>query len=510
MKALIAEDELCLANNVKRFLEQEEFGLDRFDVVDVVGNGAAALQLIDNEYDVVILDIILPEVYGTHVIEALNRVPPHKRPRVVLITAYPGVLETARIAVKMGVHALLRKPFELPDLIEVIRELLASRRQLLDLERRNARPQCHWALTLSEEGGTAFIQVRGRLNYASSCTSPWTKWDSLSLGHLADITGEMLRSSGPFHHYWISQAKITGTNLFERLFVGNIQQSYIAAGNAVLHGHDLHLTFVGPRQSLRLPLEFLNDGVDYLVLRHPMRRVATGIHSRGNTNLSSLLAELAEKREKLRVLLVASSTEPRIDGVDEEVAALYERLKGIARERCTIDYLPSERATYDEMVSRLKDCRYHVLHYAGHGYHDIRSPEKSSLFFWEKQGRSGNVKALSVDTLKNALRLKGHDLRFVYLSCCSGAATSDESKLLSDDFLGLADGLIATSVPAVLGFRWPVSDVGAMKMALSFYTSLFDQGELDAALFDARCEFAGSDDSSGAGDWLSPILIAQG
>src|SRR2546428_392729 len=156
-------------------------------------------------------------------------------------------------------------------------------------------------------------------------------------------------------------------------------------------------------------------------------------------------------RENLKILLVATNTPPLLDSVEEEVAAINAHLKTILpANRFIIDYLPTEVATYDEIIARLKGCRYHMIHYAGHGQHDERFPERSCLFFWEKKGSQGNIKSLPVNTLRNTLRLKGHDLRFIYLSCCYGTATSSQLALLNDNFLGIADGLIFTGVPSVL------------------------------------------------------------
>jgi CHAT domain-containing protein len=315
------------------------------------------------------------------------------------------------------------------------------------------------------------------------------------------------------HRYAKSHAKNLGGNLFEKLFVRNIQESLVAASNIVSYDHDLKLTFVGPRHSLKLPLEFLYDGTDYLILKHPMKRFVTGIHSRRNKKFSHLLGELQERRERLRILLIASNTIPRIDSVDAEVEAIYRLLSPIQmpfHSHLIVDYLPTEEATYDAVMDRLKGCKYHIMHYAGHGHHDENFPEKSCLYFWEKRNREGKPRPLSVNTLKNTLLMKGHDLQFVYLSCCFGMATSHQDNLVNDNFLGMADGLIMAKVPSVLGFRWPVSDSGARELALTFYESLFDQGDLDTALFNARCQVAGSEEDQNVGDWLSPILIVQG
>jgi CHAT domain-containing protein len=98
------------------------------------------------------------------------------------------------------------------------------------------------------------------------------------------------------------------------------------------------------------------------------------------------------------------------------------------------------------------------------------------------------------------------EARFVYLSSCYGTAMGNERALLDDDFLGLADAVAQAGVPSVLGFRWPVSDAGAPKLALAFYRSLLEQGSPEIALWSARCELAVNRNDT---TWLSPILIHQ-
>ena len=211
------------------------------------------------------------------------------------------------------------------------------------------------------------------------------------------------------------------------------------------------------------------------------------------------------------ILLIASNTIPRIDNVDEEVEELYQWLtKVLSPNHFEVKYLPTAEASYETVMKHLRGCKYHILHYAGHGHHDENNSANSCLYFWEEKNHKGTVHPLSVNTLKNTLLIKEHSLRFIYLSCCSSSASSDVRTLLNDNFLGMADGLIMAGIPSVLGFRWSVSDRGAKECALAFYKSLFDQGYLDTALFNARCWVKGIVQGQDIGDWLSPILIVQG
>jgi CHAT domain-containing protein len=155
--------------------------------------------------------------------------------------------------------------------------------------------------------------------------------------------------------------------------------------------------------------------------------------------------------------------------------------------------------------AKLRECKYHILHYAGHGSYNELSPEKSCLYFWEKENRQGQVRQMRTSELK--LLVENSALRFVYLSCCSSFQSGNAGQLLENDFLGVADGLVYAGVPAVLGFRWPIHDEGAKCLALAFYQSLFEQGNLDAALLHARREIAMADKDDQT--WISPVLIVQ-
>ncbi len=520
MKVLIAEDESILANNIKTFLEYSDFEGEPF-AVEIARNGSLALKMIQNAYDLLILDLKMPEMDGTRIIEAVKKIAPEKRPSVILITAYPGDYETANTAIQMGAQFVLPKPFELAQLVAIIMPVLKSRQELLDAYKHGLDLECNWTLMLSKTH-TAFIHVYGRLNFAEYCHLPFDSLDSLMVGQQADVAGALFMASSPLNTYRDAQAKIVGIQLFEKLFVGDIQRSLIEAGRAVLHNHNLRLTFVGPRDYLRYPLEFLHDRADYLILKHPIKRFVTSVRAtRGTADFNLLLDELKARKEKLKILLIASNTSgptesgrlPPIDYVDQEIDEISAYLKQLLPTRYfTIDVLHTEQATLSEILTRLEGCKYHILHYAGHGYHDERFPDKSCLFFWEQEGCKGKVKALSISTLKNVLSRRGFDLRFLYLSCCSGNASSGEAALLSDNFLGIADGLIQTGIPAVLGFRWSISDDGARELAQSFYRHLFEKGKYDlsTALFNARCEVAGSENGQEFGDWLAPILIVQG
>jgi YesN/AraC family two-component response regulator len=93
--------------------------------VDCASNAKEALDILrDREFDVLLVDIRLPDVDG---IQLLHRVPASvPRPRSIVITGYP-TLENAIGAVNEGADGYLLKPFEVRELLDKIHALLEER-----------------------------------------------------------------------------------------------------------------------------------------------------------------------------------------------------------------------------------------------------------------------------------------------------------------------------------------------------------------------------------------------
>jgi two-component system KDP operon response regulator KdpE len=86
-----------------------------------VADGAAGLrQLASQEFDVVLLDIMLPFVDGWRVLEHLHN---PRRPAVIIISARGDERDKVR-ALDMGADDYLAKPFGAPELLARIRAVL--------------------------------------------------------------------------------------------------------------------------------------------------------------------------------------------------------------------------------------------------------------------------------------------------------------------------------------------------------------------------------------------------
>lgn len=115
MRILIAEDETELAKGLKFLLEKNMF------TVDIVHDGAEALSYFRcRDYDVVILDIMMPKIDGLEVLrqirEAGSGVP------VLMLTA-KAEIEDRVIGLEAGADDYLPKPFASPEFIARVRAL---------------------------------------------------------------------------------------------------------------------------------------------------------------------------------------------------------------------------------------------------------------------------------------------------------------------------------------------------------------------------------------------------
>ncbi len=80
-KALIVEDDATTRALLRKIVESE--GCD----VEEAGDGQKAMKLLDrNDYDVVLLDIVLPKISGTVVMDHLFNMNPALLERVIVVT----------------------------------------------------------------------------------------------------------------------------------------------------------------------------------------------------------------------------------------------------------------------------------------------------------------------------------------------------------------------------------------------------------------------------------------
>jgi nitrogen regulation protein NR(I) len=117
---LIIDDDDQLRKSFHKLLSEEGYR------AEAAASGEAGLEIIQNQLpDLVIVDIRLPGMSGLETFEAIHALEP-KLP-VIIMTAF-GTTETAIEATKMGAFDYILKPFEIPDMLTVIKQALAAGR----------------------------------------------------------------------------------------------------------------------------------------------------------------------------------------------------------------------------------------------------------------------------------------------------------------------------------------------------------------------------------------------
>lgn len=120
---LIVEDEEKLARFIELELLHEGYKVDK------IGNGRDALDMaLEKDYDLILLDIMLPGLNG---LEVLRRLSKEKSTPVILLTARDAVMDKVS-GLDAGAVDYITKPFAIEELLARIRVTLKLRKSMGD------------------------------------------------------------------------------------------------------------------------------------------------------------------------------------------------------------------------------------------------------------------------------------------------------------------------------------------------------------------------------------------
>lgn len=113
-RALVVEDDGAILNLVKIVLERENF------TVEGVKRASAAIDLLATvAYDLLIIDLMLPEIGGEALLDHLDETQPTHLRRVIVTTASPAKMNCQFL---QRICRLLAKPFDIAELVLIARE----------------------------------------------------------------------------------------------------------------------------------------------------------------------------------------------------------------------------------------------------------------------------------------------------------------------------------------------------------------------------------------------------
>ncbi|HEY7726562.1 MAG TPA: sigma-54 dependent transcriptional regulator [Anaeromyxobacteraceae bacterium] len=139
-RVLVVDDEPTLLKALEALLRKKGY-----DVTGLESPIAATQRLAQEDFDVALLDVKMPELSGLELLTAVK----HRRPEVeVIMMTGHATVETALAAVKAGAYDYLTKPFEDVELVARAVAKAAERKHLFDRNRQLERE-------LREKEGTA-------------------------------------------------------------------------------------------------------------------------------------------------------------------------------------------------------------------------------------------------------------------------------------------------------------------------------------------------------------------
>ncbi len=119
-RILVVDDDEHIQKSLSQYLEMEDFE------VDVASSGQEALERAALQtFDLILLDIMMPEMDGFEVVETLRTHAKTSQVPIILLTARGQDTDVLK-GYHLGVSSYLTKPFNLDELVETIREVLEA------------------------------------------------------------------------------------------------------------------------------------------------------------------------------------------------------------------------------------------------------------------------------------------------------------------------------------------------------------------------------------------------
>jgi CHAT domain-containing protein len=281
----------------------------------------------------------------------------------------------------------------------------------------------------------------------------------------------------------LTEIQKLGAQLFDALFHNEVLlllREIMRVAASRNYGLRIHLRFSETPELASLPWEYLYDQMTgrFLAL--------------SNATLLVRFLELPPTQpwraveQPLKILVVLASPQ---DSSPLELEAEWQKLQSTMQtqvERGVVALTRLEKATITALQQQLRQDKYHIFHFAGHGYANSARNE-GFLLFEDEERHAHSISSLQLGVLLRSFS----SLRLVVLNTSHSAP--------------IAYRLCEQGIMAVVGLQNSFSDVDSIQLTNTFYSSLAAGESVDIALATTRrvLYLAG-----GSSAWGTPVLVS--
>ncbi len=115
MKILLIEDNANISDMMSQYLT-----LKGYDCAITHGGREGLSQILGKKYDVILLDLAMPEFSGYDIIDSLEKKGKLKEQKIIVLTAFPLAEKDMKDLVDRGIRSCLKKPVHLSELLKAI------------------------------------------------------------------------------------------------------------------------------------------------------------------------------------------------------------------------------------------------------------------------------------------------------------------------------------------------------------------------------------------------------
>lgn len=160
IRVLIVDDHAMVRQGLRTFLELQDTSALPIEVVGEAGNGLEAVKAAHTTRpDVVLLDLVMPEMDGIQATSRILEGSPHTR--VIILTSF-GEEDKVMPAIRAGAQGYLLKDIPPDELVQAVREVYLGKvqlhpevaRKLMAAVVADEKPSAGHAATASEDGLT--------------------------------------------------------------------------------------------------------------------------------------------------------------------------------------------------------------------------------------------------------------------------------------------------------------------------------------------------------------------